>query len=106
MMEEVMWEMEEGEFPKLKFLKLEYLDIVRWIGSGELFPCLQKLVLGEGVELVELPSCLGCISTLEFIEMHYCPDSLISLVREIEEEQISMGNVDMKVLNFRIDEED
>ncbi|KAL3518683.1 hypothetical protein ACH5RR_021272 [Cinchona calisaya] len=92
-----IWEMEEGEFPKLKFLKLEYLDIVGWTGSGEHFPCLQKLVLVECEKLEELPCCLGYISTLELIEVRWCQKSLVSSVRKIEEEYARMGNVDLKI---------
>ncbi|CAI9117449.1 OLC1v1018847C2 [Oldenlandia corymbosa var. corymbosa] len=45
---EETWNVEEGQFPKLRFLELQYLDIVKWIVSDDYeFPCLQKLVLSE-----------------------------------------------------------
>ncbi|XP_027158620.1 putative late blight resistance protein homolog R1A-3 [Coffea eugenioides] len=53
---EEIWNMEEGEFPKPKFLKLELLCIVRWTCSGDHLPCLQKLVLESCLNLEELPS--------------------------------------------------
>ena len=41
------WNMEEEEFPKLRFLKLSSLNVVNWTAfeCEECFPPLQKLVL-------------------------------------------------------------
>nr|XP_027064525.1 putative late blight resistance protein homolog R1A-4 [Coffea arabica] len=95
---EEIWNMAEGEFPKLKFLKLELLCIVRWTCSGDHLPCLQKLVLESCLNLEELPSCLGEIPTLELIQVHRCPGHVGSLVQEIKEEQMNWGNVNLKIL--------
>ena len=95
---EKIWNMEEGEFPKLKFLKLELLCIVRWTCSGDHLPCLQKLVLESCLNLEELPSCLGEIPTLELNQVHRCPGHVGSLVQEIKEEQMNWGNVNLKIL--------
>lgn len=97
-----VWEMKEGEFPKLRILELELLDIVRWTGSDDHFPCLQKLVVQNCMQLIEVPDCLRYNSTLEMIEVQCCSDSLASLVQEIEEEQISMGNEDLEILMSNI----
>ncbi|CDP15578.1 unnamed protein product [Coffea canephora] len=93
-----IWNMEEGEFPKLRFLKLVSLHIVRWTGSGDHLPCLQKLVVERCGKLEELPSCLGYIPTLEKIEVRQCRPFVRSLVHEIGEEQMSGGNEDLKIL--------
>ncbi|XP_027152226.1 putative late blight resistance protein homolog R1B-23 isoform X2 [Coffea eugenioides] len=90
--------MEEGEFPKLRFLKLVSLRIVRWTGSGDHLPCLQKLVMERCGKLEELPSCLGYIPTLEKIEVRQCRPFVRSLVHEIGEEQMRGGNEDLKIL--------
>lgn len=95
---EEIWNMEEGEFPKLKFLKLERPCIVRWTCSGDHLPCLQKLVLESCWNLEELPSCLGEIPTLELIQVHRCSGHVGSLVQEIKEEQMNWGNVNLKIL--------
>lgn len=97
---EKSWNMEEGEFPKLKFLKLEALRIVRWTGSGDHLPCLQKLILQSCWNLEELPSCLGEIPTLELIQVHHCLGSVGNLVQLIKEEQSNWGNVYLKILIF------
>ncbi|KAL3512872.1 hypothetical protein ACH5RR_025589 [Cinchona calisaya] len=92
------WDMEEKEFPKLKFLKLENLNIVKWTGIGDHFPCLEKLVLEYCKKLEELPSCLVYISTLEWIEVHRCPDTVGSLVRDVKQELMNGGYLDLKIL--------
>lgn len=91
---------EELDFIKLRILKLKDLRIARWTGFGDFLPCLQKLVLWRCRKLDELPSCLGCIPALEMIEVRNCPNSVLSLVKEIEEEQISLGNEHLKILNY------
>ncbi|KAL3518691.1 hypothetical protein ACH5RR_021280 [Cinchona calisaya] len=59
--------------------------------------CLEELVLLECNFLTEVPCCLSYISTLETIEVIKCSDYLTRLVREIEEEQMSIRNEDLKV---------
>ncbi|XP_027064575.1 putative late blight resistance protein homolog R1B-16 [Coffea arabica] len=99
-----IWEMEVEKFPKVRFLKLASLDIVKWTASSEYeyedqyyFPRLQKLVLESCDALQEIPSCLGNSSTLEIIEVSKCPNCTSSL-EEIREEQISNGYTDLKIL--------
>ncbi|XP_027172504.1 putative late blight resistance protein homolog R1A-3 [Coffea eugenioides] len=92
-----IWEMKEGEFPKLKTLRMGALCTLRWIGCDDSLPCLEKLVLSRCEKLTEIPSCLWYASTLEVIMVQQCSDFLTSLVCEIEDEQRSMGNEDLKV---------
>ncbi|XP_071903241.1 putative late blight resistance protein homolog R1A-3 [Coffea arabica] len=92
------WDMEEGLFPNLKVLKLKSLNIVSWKGSGDNFPCLEKLVLEDCVELEELPSCLWETSTLQLIKVHGCIYSIGDLVRDIKGQQMDYGNKDLKFL--------
>ncbi|CDP15579.1 unnamed protein product [Coffea canephora] len=91
------WDMEEGLFPNLKVLKLKSLNIVCWKGSGDNFPCLEKLVLEDCVELEELPSCLWETLTLQLIEVHGCLYSTGDLARDIMEKQMDYGNEDLKI---------
>ncbi|KAL3509029.1 hypothetical protein ACH5RR_028430 [Cinchona calisaya] len=98
------WDMKGGGFPKLRVLWLERLDIVEWTDTdcdGDCFPCLEKLLLvGATLKLETIPSCLMSIPTLEMIKLETAKDneSLVSLVRRIEEEQRSYGNENLKIL--------
>ncbi|CAI9089199.1 OLC1v1023720C1 [Oldenlandia corymbosa var. corymbosa] len=93
------WDMEEGEFANLRFLKLESLDIVRWTACSDddQFPNLQKLVLNYCPKLEEIPCCLENISTLEVIEVSSCWEGISSLVEQIQEVQTDMGNSALKI---------
>ncbi|XP_027172634.1 putative late blight resistance protein homolog R1B-16 [Coffea eugenioides] len=96
--EAVTWDMEEGEFPKLRILKLINSKIVKWTGSDDHFPNLQKLVLQQCWKLEEIPLCLSCTKNLETIEVLWCSPSTGRLVREVKEEQNDGGNMDLKIL--------
>ncbi|KAL3530260.1 hypothetical protein ACH5RR_009605 [Cinchona calisaya] len=110
--EEDTWDMtnEEWEFPKLEFLKLANLRIVRWISGSDgdhHFPCLRKLVLWDCPWLKEIPSCLRDITTLEMIEVHFCPKSIVSLFLKIKEDQKNnWGNEDIEMLTSYIEDKD
>ncbi|XP_027082305.1 putative late blight resistance protein homolog R1B-8 isoform X2 [Coffea arabica] len=94
-----MGDMEEEEFfPKLKFLKLESLKVVRWMSTGVHFPSLERLILEGCAELEELPSCLWETCTLQLIEVHGCLYSAGDLVRDIKKQQMDYGNMDLKIL--------
>ncbi|KAL3504545.1 hypothetical protein ACH5RR_034386 [Cinchona calisaya] len=86
------WDMREGEFQKLKFLKLDSLDIEQWNASSEDLHCLEKLVLINCQELEEIPSAFGEIPTLQLIEMKWCSSSATESVKQILEEQRDMSN--------------
>ncbi|CDP19634.1 unnamed protein product [Coffea canephora] len=93
------WEMKEGEFPKLRVLKLSNLmDLRSWTASSDNFPRLEKLVVHGCVHLEEVPSCLGDCPTLEMIEVRGCRESVASSVKQIQQEQIDMGNEVLKIL--------
>nr|XP_027099835.1 putative late blight resistance protein homolog R1A-4 [Coffea arabica] len=93
-----VWDMKEGQFPKLNFLKLDTLNLAQWNATSDDFPNLQHLVLRNCRQLEEVPSGLGDVPTLEIIEVQLCRQSAEESVRRIEEEQHMMGNDDLKVL--------
>ncbi|KAL3504617.1 hypothetical protein ACH5RR_034458 [Cinchona calisaya] len=64
------WDMTEGEFQKLKFLKLDSLNIELWNAFREHLPCLEQLVVLSCKQLGEIPSSFGEISTFQLIEMN------------------------------------
>ncbi|KAL3509022.1 hypothetical protein ACH5RR_028423 [Cinchona calisaya] len=95
--------MKGGGFPKL-VLWLEKLDLLEWTDTdcdGNCFPCLEKLLLiGGSLKPEIVPPCLVSIPTLEMIKVKTRKEneSLVSLVRRIEEEQQSYGNENLKIL--------
>ncbi|CAI9098739.1 OLC1v1035437C1 [Oldenlandia corymbosa var. corymbosa] len=82
------WTMEEGEFLKLKHLKLDTLDIVHWDAFSDHLPMLRYLIVRKCKQLEEIPSDFAYISTLETIEVHQCGMSVEESVRRIEEQEI------------------
>ncbi|KAL0356059.1 UNVERIFIED_CONTAM: putative late blight resistance proteinR1A-10 [Sesamum radiatum] len=92
------WEPVEGEFRQLKYLLLEsQYDLVHWIANETHFPNLQCLSIRYCVLLEEIPSDIGEISTLRMIELIDCPPSVVTSAKQIQEEQVDMGNEDLKV---------
>ncbi|KAL0429590.1 UNVERIFIED_CONTAM: hypothetical protein Sradi_0585000 [Sesamum radiatum] len=82
----------EGEFPMLKFLLIERLNLKRWQVESSHFPCLVRLIIKICWELEEIPCEIGDIPTLELIEVGWGKKSLIDSVLLIQEEQRSLGN--------------
>ncbi|CAL5428096.1 unnamed protein product [Camellia sinensis] len=80
------------DFSGLKFLKLASLNIVWWNASSNHFPSLQQLVISKCHCLAKIPSEIGYIPTLQVIEVDLCNSSLANSAREIKEEQESLGN--------------
>ncbi|CDP12821.1 unnamed protein product [Coffea canephora] len=92
------WEMKEGEFQNLRFLELSELDFRWWTASSDNFCCLEKLVLSSCESLEEVPSCLGEALTLDMIELEGCRASVVTSVKQIQHQQMDMGNNDLKLM--------
>ncbi|KAL3500748.1 hypothetical protein ACH5RR_039841 [Cinchona calisaya] len=92
------WDMREGEFLKLKFLKLDTLNIAQWKSSSDHLPNLQRLVLKNCRQLEKVPSDFGDIATLQIIEVQLCRPSVEESVRRLKEEQLEMGIEELQVL--------
>ncbi|KAI7993701.1 hypothetical protein LOK49_LG11G00392 [Camellia lanceoleosa] len=92
------WATTDGGFPRLKFLKLKYLNVKQWITCSTHFPSLQHLLLDGCIFLEEIPSSFGDILTLQMIEVNYCLSTVVESARKIKEEQESIGNNSLKVL--------
>lgn len=72
------------------------MNLREWnVASREHFPKLQRLVLRDYFYLEEIPSEIGEISMLE---------SLIESTRKIEQEQRDMGNEELNIIMFDIDQ--
>ncbi|XP_027179987.1 putative late blight resistance protein homolog R1B-13 [Coffea eugenioides] len=92
------WVMKEGEFPNLRVLELLGLDIRNWTASFDNFFRLEKLAVHRCKKLEEVPSCLGECPTLEMIEVKWCRESVVDSVKQIQQEQMDMGNKDLKTV--------
>ncbi|KAI7995957.1 hypothetical protein LOK49_LG11G00274 [Camellia lanceoleosa] len=95
---EQQWATTDGGFPRLKFLKLKYLNAERWITCNSHFPSLHHLLLQSCNNLGEIPSSLGDILTLQMITVAFCRPSIVESARKIKEEQESNGNNWLEVL--------
>ncbi|CDP11642.1 unnamed protein product [Coffea canephora] len=96
--EDTRWEMKEGEFHKLKYLKLDSPNIVNWVASCDDLPNLQQLVLQKCENLKEVPIDFVRIPTLQLIEVQRCGDSVEEAIRRLQQEQFEYGIEDLKVL--------
>ncbi|KAL3820416.1 hypothetical protein ACJIZ3_006321 [Penstemon smallii] len=92
-----VWNMGDVEFPNLKFLKLQSLNIKTWSASPENFPSLEKLVLERCKELKEIPDSLGDFCSLEKIELLWCNSSAAKSAKQIQDDQEDAGNPLLKV---------
>ncbi|KAM3358999.1 hypothetical protein P3S68_021932 [Capsicum galapagoense] len=82
-------EVREGEFPQLRFLKLNLCDSVsEWIVSDDAFPNLECLFLRFCKNLQEIPSCFQDISSLTSIEVDHCNKSVAKSARDIWKIQV------------------
>ncbi|KAL4572858.1 hypothetical protein LXL04_019646 [Taraxacum kok-saghyz] len=92
-----VWEVGEEPFQKLKFLRLEELDIKQWEASSINFPCLKRLLVFSCRYLEEIPLEIGDISTLEFLQAEGCDSSLNESLGKIKQEQEDVGNYELKI---------
>ncbi|KAL1561264.1 hypothetical protein AAHA92_03987 [Salvia divinorum] len=91
------WEIaEEDVFCSLQFLNLQDLELVRWIADETNFPRLRHLRM-DTCNLEEIPSGIGEIPTLQFIELIDCKKSAVESAKRIVEEQSENGNYDLKL---------
>ncbi|KAL3514006.1 hypothetical protein ACH5RR_026723 [Cinchona calisaya] len=92
------WNMREGEFQKLKFLKLDSLDIVHWNASSEHLSCLEQLLVVSCHQLEEIPTSFGEILTLQLIEIKWCSASASDSVKRILEDLRDLSNYQVKII--------
>ncbi|KAL0415448.1 UNVERIFIED_CONTAM: Disease resistance protein RPP13 [Sesamum latifolium] len=92
-----VWNPSEGEFARLKFLKISETDLTYWGAENTHFPSLEHLVLSY-IDLKELPMGLAEIHTLQLIEMEMCTLCDGASVKQISEERESL---DMNIFTFK-----
>ncbi|PHT32818.1 putative late blight resistance protein -like protein R1B-14 [Capsicum baccatum] len=84
------WKVSNGEFLRLKSLKLQVIESIKeWRCIGDdAFPQLERLVLHGCPFLKEIPSCFEDISSLLSIELWRCNESVVKSARVIQETQV------------------
>ncbi|KAL8127449.1 putative late blight resistance protein homolog R1A-10 [Apium graveolens] len=92
------WETRPEAFPRLKFLKLEELDIMTWTATRNHFPVLRHLQVYRCSNLMEIPEDFGNIIMLEVIELGGCSDAAANSARHIQKEQEICGNDCLKIV--------
>ncbi|KAL0437052.1 UNVERIFIED_CONTAM: putative late blight resistance proteinR1A-4 [Sesamum radiatum] len=92
-----IWEPNEGEFIKLKFLLIDGSNLVHWRANDSHFPQLEHLRLSRCFSLEEIPLEIGEIPTLEMLELYKCSPRVKASAMLIQEEQQSMENHGLRV---------
>ncbi|KZV44538.1 hypothetical protein F511_17444 [Dorcoceras hygrometricum] len=93
------WNPVEGQFLKLKYLRIVDTDLEEWVADTSHFPNLEKLKLYWLRRLKEIPYGVGEIGTLRSISLVYCSSSANASAKKIQEEQQQLGNSDLQI-NF------
>ncbi|CAI9112356.1 OLC1v1012796C1 [Oldenlandia corymbosa var. corymbosa] len=95
------WDLEDGNFSKLKYLKLEFLDVEEIVFSAcgeDTFPCLEELVLYGCHKLEEIPSEFGQVCTLNMIKvLGWCSSGAKRSAFEILKEQQEYNNDSFRI---------
>nr|GMC71539.1 putative late blight resistance protein homolog R1B-17 [Ipomoea batatas] len=103
------WELiEEGGFQQLKVLLISITNLKEWRANvGSPFPKLERLLLRNCFELIEMPEWMEHAITLRLIKLEYCYASLVGSAQRIKEEQHdNFGNdIDVFDSNTRQDED-
>ncbi|KZV24873.1 hypothetical protein F511_14756 [Dorcoceras hygrometricum] len=91
------WNPVEGQFLKLKSLRIADTDLEEWVADSSHFPNLEKLELSFLSHLKEIPYDIGEIGTLRSISLVLCSSSANASAEMIQEEQQQLGNSDLQV---------
>ncbi|XP_060215209.1 putative late blight resistance protein homolog R1B-23 [Lycium barbarum] len=93
-----IWKVNDEQFSKLKFLKIENPSFSECDISDDAFPCLEHLVLKRCRYLKVIPSCFGYMPSLKSIEVKSCKESLAESAMVIKEMQVEeMGYTGFEV---------
>ncbi|KAL0335575.1 UNVERIFIED_CONTAM: putative late blight resistance proteinR1A-10 [Sesamum radiatum] len=92
-----VWEPNEGEFTKLKYLLIHESSLEQWLADYTHFPRLQHLCLNFCSKLEAIPPEFGDIASLEMIELYKSSSSVVASAMLIQEETQSLGNEGLRV---------
>ncbi|KAL2492475.1 putative late blight resistance proteinR1A-10 [Abeliophyllum distichum] len=93
-----VWEPTEGNFLQLKVLLLHETDLEHLKADETNFPSLQHLTFSDCRKLVEIPSAIGDIPTLQVIELYEYIKSDVNSVKLIQEEQRHLENDNLQII--------
>ncbi|XP_057775573.1 putative late blight resistance protein homolog R1B-16 [Salvia miltiorrhiza] len=92
------WSPVDGQFQRLKFLKIYDCNLTSWNADSCHFPILEKLILCRLYQLEEIPWGIGDIPTLKLINLWKCSNSAAISAIKIKEEQLEcQGNDDLQI---------
>ncbi|CAN4121930.1 unnamed protein product [Withania somnifera] len=87
------WEVNDSEFPGLKYLEMDDLNIAQWSVSEDAFPLLEHLVLTKCKQLKKIPSHFDDAVCLRSIEVSWCSWPIVNSAMEIQRvQQEDMSN--------------
>ncbi|XP_073142034.1 putative late blight resistance protein homolog R1A-3 [Henckelia pumila] len=92
-----VWEPVDGEFCQLKYLNINKARLIRWMAETSHFPCLEHLKISQCFDLLEIPSGIGEIPTLQMIEIDGSSTFAVTSAEQILEEQRDLGNYVLQV---------
>ncbi|XP_057775444.1 putative late blight resistance protein homolog R1A-3 [Salvia miltiorrhiza] len=99
------WSPVDGQFQRLKFLKIDWGNLTCWNADSCHFPILEKLLLCRLLELEEIPWGIGEIPTLKLIHLDRCSNSVAISAIKIKDEQLQyQENDDDLQIQIRVDE--
>lgn len=95
------WEVKDQEqFPQLKFLELQNLNLSKWEVSEEAFDCLEKLVLHGCLHLEAIPDSFEELNCLRYIEVKSCSEDVAASAKTIKEAREYNGHkCDVKIFS-------
>ncbi|KAL7114935.1 hypothetical protein ACP275_04G152200 [Erythranthe tilingii] len=79
------WYPKRREFRKLKFLLLEYLDLVWWEADHTHFPKLQRLIMSHCYELEKIPEDYEYLGNLELMELVDCSPGAVESAEPVKD---------------------
>lgn len=91
------WETKEGGFTRLRFLKIDWSNVITWRTESRHLPRLEHLIIRCCWVLEEIPCEIGEVGTLKVIEVDTCSQTAADSALSIQEEQESMGNEELVV---------
>ncbi|KAL3337212.1 hypothetical protein AABB24_029724 [Solanum stoloniferum] len=80
------WEVKDSDFPELKYLKLDNLNIAEWSVMDDAFPKLERLVLTKCKQLEKIPRHFEDVASLN-IEVNWCSWSVANSAQEFQTTQ-------------------
>ncbi|KAL7153216.1 hypothetical protein ABFS83_04G151500 [Erythranthe nasuta] len=95
------WWPEKREFRKLKFLLLEYLDLVWWGADHTHFPKLQRLIMMHCYELEKIPEDFEYLGNLELMELVDCSPGAVESAEQMKDKVKKDGiNTKLKIQTY------